>query len=102
VLPPAPVLTSIQPTAVRHGNSNVGVSLNGTDLTGATINSIQIFRNGAPTNLITMSGFQAGTTQVRVQWTMSAAAPTTAAGNQYTVTISTPSGTSNALPFTMQ
>ncbi len=102
VLSPAPILTSIQPTSVKHGDNNVGINLNGSNLTGATINSIQVFLNGAPTNAITMNQFQPSATQVRVLWTMSAAAPLSANGNQYTVTISTPSGTSNALPFTMQ
>mgnify|MGYP003701076193 CR=1 FL=1 len=102
ILPPAPTLSSIQPSAVKRGDSNVGINLNGANLTGATLNSIQVLLNGVPTNVITMSQLQPGAAQVRVLWTMSAAAPPTDATHLYTVTISTPSGTSNALPFTMQ
>jgi len=102
VLPPVPVLASMQPNSVRNGKTNVGINFNGTNLTGSSIGSIQAFLSGAPTNIITMSQFQAGATQVRVLWTMAAGAPLTANGNSYTVTITTPSSTSNALPFTMQ
>jgi hypothetical protein len=88
--PPAPRLTSIAPNSGNQGSS-VPVTLTGTALTGATAVHIN-----DPN--ITVSGITVvNDTTVTTTFTI---APVTVAGAK-TVSVSTPGGTSNALPFTV-
>ena len=103
VLPPAPVITSLNNTTISKASNNVGMNVNGTNLGGLPIGSFQVLLNGAPINptFVTITGFAPSQTQIRFNWTFNAAAPISGAGNAYTVRVTTPSGTSNAFPFTV-
>ncbi|MEU8826471.1 IPT/TIG domain-containing protein, partial [Streptomyces sp. NPDC048636] len=78
----APVLTSLSPTSGPTAGGNT-VTLNGTNLTGAT----QVLFGATPATILTNTA-----TQITV---------TAPAGTGTTnVTVTTPGGTSNALPYT--
>jgi hypothetical protein len=104
VLPPTPVITSLNNTAISKRSSNVGMNVNGTNLGNLPISSFQVLltTNGVVTPAsVTITGFTPSQTQIRFNWTFLAAAPISDATHTYTVTVTTPSGTSNAFPFTV-
>jgi hypothetical protein len=99
VLPPPPTITSLNGPFKRA--SNQGVTLAGTNLAGATaFTAVQVLLNGnaVTTTSWAVSGFQISATQLRWNWTIPAAAT---AGN-YTMTVTTPSGTTTPFGFTVQ
>jgi IPT/TIG domain len=105
VLPPAPVITSLNNTTISKASSNVGMNVNGSNLGNLPVSSFQVLLNGVPQGstiyTIQAGSFQPSQTQIRFNWTFLAAAPITDRLHVYTVTVTTPSGTSNAFPFTI-
>jgi hypothetical protein len=96
VLAPPPVITGSS-SPFKVGANNSGASLSGTNLTftGQTISSIQLLLNGVSQNFGPVTNFQPTATQIRWNWTL----PTTLPKGTYTMTVTTPSGTS--APFTV-
>jgi hypothetical protein len=103
VLPPIPVITSLNTTSISKRSNNVGMNVNGTNLGNLPISSFQVLLNGVPVDptFFTITNFAPSQTQIRFKWTFNAAAPISGAGNAYTLTVTTPSGTSNRFPFTV-
>jgi hypothetical protein len=102
VLPPAPVITSLNNIAITKGTA-VAMKITGTDLGNLPVGSVQVLLNGAPVNptFVTITGFTSSQTLIKFNWTFTAAAPITDATDAYSITVTTPSGTSNASPFTV-
>jgi hypothetical protein len=100
VLPPAPVIASLNTASISKRSSNVGMNVNGTNLGNLPVGSVQVLLNGVPqgVTIVSITGFQPGQTQIRFSWTFLAAAPVSTG---YTITVTTPSGTSNAFPFSV-
>jgi IPT/TIG domain len=92
--PGAPTLTSISPTSGAQGAS-VPVSLNGTNLTGATAINIAPTTAGITVGAFTVNG--AGT-QITTTFTIAATAPT----GTDTVSVTTPIGTSGTVNFAVR
>jgi hypothetical protein len=88
--PNQPQISTINPSSGIQGNT-VNITIQGTNLNGATA------INFTSSTGLTISNMQATATQVTAQVTIASDAPT--GGRQVTVT--TPSGTSNALTFTI-
>jgi hypothetical protein len=86
--PSAPTLTAITPNSTVTGGAAFGVTLSGTNLTGATINGIPY---------VTISGVSSTATTVTATFFISHGAVT---GPQ-NVTVTTVGGTSNAVTFTI-
>jgi large repetitive protein len=100
VLPPAPVITSLNNTSISKASRNVGMNVNGSNLGNLGIGSVQVLLNGVPAGAnVSMSNFQPSQTQIRFNWTFLGVI--SGPGNAYTITVTTPSGTSNAFPFTV-
>jgi hypothetical protein len=104
VLPPTPVITSMNSPYTRGAN-NQGVTIQGSNLTPSTINSIQVLQNGVPVPLANFATLQAGSftaaaKQIVFNWTISTAFP--ASTTAYTITVTTPSGTSAPFSFTVK
>jgi hypothetical protein len=116
VLPPPPAITSINGPFTRSATvNNQGVSVAGTNFTGATaITAVHVFRNGiaipivvsanpvAGSIIVSSGSFQTGATQLKWNWTMPTSLPVTGATSQYTMTVTTPSGTSPQFVFAVQ
>ena len=103
VLPPAPVITSLNNTSISKRSNNVGMNVNGTNLGNLPQSSMLVLLNGVPqgATTVTITNFAPSQTQIRFNWTFLAAAPISDATHVYTLTVTTPSGTSNAIPFTV-
>jgi hypothetical protein len=105
VLPPPPTITSIN-SPFKRGQTNQGVTVQGTNFTAPiTIANVQVFLNGGslPISSFNVNTFQAtSTTQLRWNWTVPAGFAASSANNVYTMTVTTPSGTSAPFPFTVQ
>ena len=114
VLPPPPTITSTNSPFTRGAN-NQGVTVSGTNLAGATaITAVHVFVNGRAVPVVVSStpvagsiivqpgSFVPGATQLNWNWTL----PTTlgASGQfvHYTMTVTTPSGTTAPLAFTVR
>ena len=113
VLPPPPVITSINSPFTRSaGVTNQGVQVAGSF--GGTSVTIQVFLNGTLVPMTTSATQVAGkiivqpgstqftATQLRWNWTIPSSLPATGAGQVYTMSVTTPSGTSPAFVFTVQ
>ncbi|HXB69276.1 MAG TPA: hypothetical protein VNY05_13590 [Candidatus Acidoferrales bacterium] len=105
VLPPPPTITAVNSPFKR--GSNQGITLAGANLTGVTATAnIQLLLNG--TAVATASeGFVAGSlqitaTQLRWNWTVATTLPASGAGQVYTLTVTTPSGTTAPFAVTVQ
>jgi hypothetical protein len=103
VLPPAPVISSMNNTTISKAAGTIGMTVNGTNLGGLPVSSVRVLLNGVQVGagIVTIANFVPGQTQIRFNWTFLAAAPVSSAGNSYTLTVTTASGTSNAFPFTV-
>jgi hypothetical protein len=103
VLPPAPAITSLNNTTISKRSNNIGMNVNGTNLGNLGIGSVQVLLNGVAVGntIVSITNFQPSQTKIGFNWTFLAAAPISGAGNSYTITVTTPSGTSNAFPFTV-
>jgi hypothetical protein len=103
VLPPAPAITSLNNTTISKASRNVGMNVNGSNLGNLPISSMQVLLNGVPVGAttVTITGFTPSQTQIRFNWTFLAAAPISDGTHAYTLNVTTPSGTSNAIPFTV-
>ena len=91
VVPPAPTLTSIAPPTGVRGQA-VSVTLNGTNLTGAS--AVNISGGGITVSGLTIMSPTAATATFTIS--------NTAALGARNVTITTSGGTSNVVPFTIQ
>jgi hypothetical protein len=109
VLPPPPTISSINAPFTR--GSNQGVSVAGASFTGANaITAVQVFLNGVQVPVVTSpatgsivvvaGSFQPAATQLKWNWTMSTSLPITSGTQVYTMTVTTPSGTT--APFAFQ
>jgi hypothetical protein len=82
------------------------VTLQGANFTSPiTISAIQVLLNGAvlPITSFGVTNFQGGsTTQLKWNWTVPTGFPVSGANNTYTITVTTPSGTSAPFAFTVQ
>ncbi len=98
VNPPAPALTSIQPTSLTRpgaGSSTTTVTFNGANLDGTTLASFPVMPGVTLSNLQIPVGTRIS--QVKVDFTLT----NTTTRATYQMTITTAGGTSNALPFTI-
>jgi hypothetical protein len=79
------------------------MNVSGTNLGNLPVSSFQVLLNGVPVSpaFITITGFVPSQTLIRFTWRFNAAAPITDTTHLYTVTVTTPSGTSNAFGFTV-
>ena len=116
VLPPPPTITSINSPYTRSATvNNQGVSIGGTNLTGATaITAVKVFLNGVSVpmvisaspvagNIIVTSGtFSTAATQLKWNQTIPTSLPASSGTNVYTMTVTTPSGTTAPFGFTVQ
>jgi hypothetical protein len=113
VLPAPPTITSINAPFTR--GSNQGVSVAGASFTGANaITAVQVFLNGAPVPLVvsanpvagsiivTSGSFQTAATQVKWNWTMPTSLPISGGTQVYTMTVTTPSGTTAPFGFAVK
>jgi len=105
VLPPPPSITAV--TSPFRIGRNQGVTLQGASLTGANdITAIQLLQNGIAVPAASLGfqagSFQIGATQLRWSWTLAATLPASSATNVYTMTVTTPSGTSAPFGVTLQ
>jgi hypothetical protein len=113
VLPPPPTITSINAPFTR--GSNQGVSLAGASFTGANaITAVQVFLNGvqvplvvsanpvAGSIIVTSGSFQAAATQLKWNWTMPTSLPVSSGTQVYTITVTTPSGTTAPFGFAVK
>src|SRR5471030_3203332 len=109
VLPPPPTISSINAPFTR--GSNQGVSVAGASFTGANaITAVQVFLNGVQVPVVTSpatgsivvvaGSFQPAATQLKWNLTMSTSLPITSGTQVYTMTVTTPSGTT--APFAFQ
>jgi hypothetical protein len=116
VLPPPPAITSLNSPFSRSATTNnQGVTLQGTNLGGAAaITAIHVQLNGVNIplvvsavpvagDIIVVSGsFKTGATQLNWNQTIPTSFPASSATNVYTMTVTTPSGTSPAFGFSVQ
>jgi hypothetical protein len=116
VRPPAPTITSINAPFTRSATlNNQGVSLGGASLaTAPSITAIQVFLNGvqiplvvsanpvAGSIVVSSGSFQAQATQLKWNWTIPTSLPASSGTNVYTMTVTTPSGTSAPFAFAVQ
>jgi hypothetical protein len=116
VLPPPPTITSINSPFTRSATvNNQGVSVGGATLATATsITAVKVFRNGiaipivvsanpvAGSIIVSSGTYVAAATQLKWNWTMPTSLPVSSGTNVYTMTVTTPSGTSAPFGFTVQ
>jgi hypothetical protein len=103
VLPPPPTITALNAPFKR--GSNQGVTLQGASLASATtFGAVQVFQNGTalPTGTWAVTGFQTSATQLRWNWTIPSTLSASGAGVVYTMTVTTPSGTTAPFVFAVQ
>jgi hypothetical protein len=105
VLPPPPTITSLNAPFKR--GSNQGVTLGGANLATATsFSAVQVFLNGtavpAASLGFTAGSFQTSATQLRWNWTLANTLPASSGTQVYTMTVTTPSGTSAPFGFAVQ
>jgi hypothetical protein len=103
VLPPPPTITALNAPFKR--GSNQGVTLQGASLaTATTFSAVQVFLNGTalPTGTWAVTGFQTSATQLRWNWTMPTTLPVSSGTQVYTMTVTTPSGTTAPFGFAVQ
>jgi hypothetical protein len=116
VLPPSqpPAITSINSPFTR-GVNNQNVTVSGTNLAGATaITAVQVFVNGTAVPLVVSStpvagsiivqpgSFLSSATQLSWNWTMPATLRASSQFRHYTMTVTTLSGTSAPVGFTVR
>ena len=92
----APTLASINPTSARRGQT-LTVTLNGTNLTGATA----VMVSGTGANAISATIVTNTDTTITATFTILAGASITGPAATHTVQVSTPGGTSNTVNFTV-
>jgi hypothetical protein len=116
VLPPPPTITSINSPFSRSANvNNQGASIGGTNFTGATaITAVQVLLNGVSVPLVvsaspvagkiivTSGSFATAATQLKWNETIPTSLPASSGTNVYTMTVTTPSGTTAPFGFTVQ
>jgi hypothetical protein len=116
VLPPPPTITSINSPFTRSGAvNNQGASIGGTSFTGAAdITAVQVFLNGVSVPLVISANPVAGkiivssgsfatqATQLKWNQTIPTSEPASSGTQVYTMTVTTPSGTTAPFGFTVQ
>jgi IPT/TIG domain len=103
VLPPAPTILLLSSATAKHG-ATAGITVFGTNLASLAANPVTVLLNGVPadSSVVTITNVQSvSQLQMKFNWTFANTAPLSAAGNVYTVTVTTLSGTSNAASFTV-
>ncbi|MGI4869678.1 MAG: beta strand repeat-containing protein, partial [Janthinobacterium lividum] len=95
--PPPPVLSSLSASSAAAGGA---LTLSGTFLTGATVATFTNTGTGAVTTVVAAAFTSTG--YAVTPQTIGLLVPTSLAVGSYTVRVTTPGGTSNALPLTVR